>query len=351
MYAIIKTVRRGVIDMTKQFTDIMKIDTYTKELSAVDNMKMEIAETGFADAYTHTLSENTKRAYMSTIKEFFGVNDLVDITVRDIQAVTPEIANLWAKRQFEAGMAPSTINRKLSALHNFYKFLCRRSIGVAEYNPFSSEEGCYRFKNAQKNYSDKRTLEPHEVNKMFNATQETSGIVGLRDLIVLKLLATTGIRRAELCSIKLGDIQRTGGKYVVNIIGKGDKHRLIVIAGSIYELIKEYVHERGLTMNDKDYPLITAHSSNSDPAKHINEQTVYRIVKKYAELAGVDPDTISPHNLRHTFATTAYLEFGLKPEEIQQLLGHSSINTTMIYTHTADMVEKSPAEKLESLYE
>lgn len=336
--------------MTKQFTDIMKIDNYTKELSAVDNMKMEIAETGFADAYTHTLSENTKRAYMSTIKEFFGVNDLANVTIRDIQAVTPEVANLWAKRQFETGMAPSTINRKLSALHNFYKFLCRRSIGVAEFNPFDTNEGCIRLKNAQKDYTDKRILEPYEINKMFTAAREDTTITGVRDLLVLELLATTGMRRAEVCSIKIGDIMATSGKHVVDIMGKGDKHRLVVLTDDIYSLIKTYMNMRDITFSDKDMPLIAAHSSNSNPTKHVNEQTIYRVVKKYAELAGIDPETLSPHCFRASYATIAYNELGMTLDEIQDYMGHSSSSTTKIYVKKANMVENNPADKLAKMF-
>lgn len=336
--------------MTKQFTDIMAVENYTTDLTAIDNMKMEIAEAGLAEAYTNTLSDNTKRAYMATIKEFFGVQDLECVTVKDIQSVTPEVANLWAKKQFEVGMSPSTINRKLSALHNFYKFLCRRSVGVAEYNPFDTNEGCVRFKNAQKDYTDKRILEPHEVNKMFIAAKQNKTITGLRDLLVLELLATTGMRRAEVCSIKVGDIVMTSGKHVIDILGKGDKHRLVVLTDDIYELVKNYLHAREITFADKDMPLIAAHSSNSNPTKHVNEQTIYRVVKKYAELSGIDPETLSPHCFRASYATIAYNELGMSIDEIQDYMGHSSSSTTKIYVKKANMVENNPADKLAKMF-
>lgn len=333
----------------KGMTGLVEIDTNV--LSKVDEMKMEVAQSDFTELYTNTLSENTKRAYMSTIKEFFGVYDVHDIKITEIQSVTPEIANLWAKQQYDAGMSPSTINRKLSAMQNFYKFLCRRSIKIAEYNPFDTNEGCVRFKNASKDYTEKRILEPHEINKMFTEARKDDSIIGTRNLLVLQLLATTGMRRAEVCSIKLGDIQKTNGKHIINIVGKGDKHRVVVLTDGIYELVKQYVHERGVTMLDKELPLIVSHSTNADPAAHVNTMTIYRIVKKYADYAGIDPDTISPHCMRASYATLAYNELGMSVDEIQDLMGHSSHNTTKIYIKTSKMLDKNPADKLASMFE
>ena len=332
-------------------TELMTVENIMDtQVSVIDDMKMEVAQNGVVDAYTNTLSENTKRAYMSTIKEFFGVHDLDEITAYDIQGVTPEIANLWTRKQFESGMSPSTINRKLSALHNFYKFLCRKSIGVCSYNPFSTDEGCIRFKNAQRDYTNKRILEPYEINKMFIEARKDTSIVGVRDLLVLELLATTGMRRAEVCNIKLGDIQKTSGKHVVDIVGKGDKHRLIVLTDDIYALIKSYLKLREVTLLDKDLPLIVSHSTNGDPTKHVNEQTIYRIVKKYAELAGIDPETLSPHCFRASFSTLAYNELGMSIEDIRDLMGHSASSTTAIYIKKANLIKNSPSEKLSKMF-
>lgn len=326
------------------------IETGKADLTKVEQAKMEISESDFKDIYTGTLSENTKRAYISTLKEFFGVDNIHDITISDIQAVTPDIANMWAKSQYDNGLSPSTINRKLSALHNFYKFLCRRNLRIVEYNPFDTNEGCVRFKNASKDYTDKRILEPQEINKMFLEAANEKGILGLRDLLVLKLLATTGMRRAEICSIKIGDIRLTDGKHIIDIVGKGERHRVIVLTDSIYKLIEEYVHERGLTMSDKAYPLIVSHSSNTDPTAHLNTMTIYRIVKKYADNAGIDPDSISPHCIRASYATIAYNELGMTVDEIQDLMGHQNQSTTRIYVKSAKIIKDNPADKLESMF-
>lgn len=310
----------------------------------------ELAQADIYDLYTNTLSPLTKVNYISSIKTFFGVDELSQITIQDIQAVTPDVANTWAHMELAKGNAKSTINRKLTAMHSFYDYLCRRNVGVMEYNPFSSKEGCIRFKNASKDYSDKRVLAPEEVQKMFKLAHKTGGVLGARDLLVLQLLATTGMRRAELCSIKIGDIGHASGKHFATITGKGDKRRMVVIANHIHELIKNYLHLRGVSLRDRELPLIISHSSNADPSKHVDTTTIYRIVKKYAGEAGLDADAISPHNMRHTFATTAYDTLGVHKDQLQALMGHASSSTTARYIHSVEMLKNSPAEELSELY-
>lgn len=322
---------------------------YSTELITTTNN--EITKVDFCDMYTNTLTPITKMNYVSTIKEFFGVSDLSQITIEQIQSVTPDIANQYAHKLLAEGNAKSTINRKLSALHNFYKFLCRRNVGVMSYNPLSTDEGCIRFRNATKDYSDKRVLNQEEVVKLFKSAAKEGGILGKRDLLVLQLLATTGMRRAELCGIKIGDITTMSGKHIAQITGKGDKSRVIVIAEHVYELIKEYLNIRGVSMKDKELPLIISHSSNADPTKHVDTTTIYRIVKKHADRAGIDADTISPHCIRATFATTAYAELGADKDTLQELMGHTSVSTTSRYIKAVKMLDNSPAEKLANMYD
>lgn len=315
------------------------------------SVKGEVAQANIYDLYTNTLTPLTKVNYVSTIKSFFGVHDLSQITVEDMQSVTPDVVNAWANRQYAEGIAKSTINRKLSAMYSFYKFLCRRNVGVMSYNPFATDEGAIRFKNATKDYSDKRVLTADEVRAMFKLARKEGGIIGTRDLLVLQLLATTGMRRAELCSIKIGDIQMLDGKHIVNITGKGDKKRIIMLTDHIWVLVEDYLEMRHVTLKDRMLPLIVSHSSNADPTKHLDTTTIYRIVKKYAAKAGIDESTISPHCFRATYATLAYGELGSTKDELQELMGHTSVATTSRYIKTLNMLKNSPAEKLESMFE
>ena len=300
------------------------------------------------EMFTNTLGKETKRAYVQAIKEFFG-KDLCNITIEDMQAVTPEMANKYAMNLLNNGLKRTSINRKLSALHSFYKFLCRRSVEIMTYNPFDSDEGCIRFKNAQKNYIAKRALVADEVKTMFDLAKMDNSIIGVRDLLVLELLATTGMRRAEVCEIKIGDIQLTQGVYAINIVGKGNKERIIVASNEVMGIINKYMNMRGITMKDKDEYLLVSHANRKSGSGKVSTNMIYRIVKHYAELADIDPDTISPHTLRHTFATQC-IGMGTPIQDVQQLMGHASINTTELYNHSFNIINNNPAEKLTSMY-
>ena len=308
----------------------------------------QLATVNVEEMFTNTLGKETKRAYVQAIKEFFG-KDLCNITIEDMQAVTPEMANKYAMNLLNNGLKRTSINRKLSALHSFYKFLCRRSVGIMTYNPFDSDEGCIRFKNAQKNYIAKRALVADEVKTMFDLAKMDNSIIGVRDLLVLELLATTGMRRAEICEIKIGDIQLTQGVYAINIVGKGNKERIIVASNEVMGIINKYMNMRGITMKDKDEYLLVSHANRKSGSGKVSTNMIYRIVKHYAELADIDPDTISPHTLRHTFATQC-IGMGTPIQDVQQLMGHASINTTELYNHSFNIINNNPAEKLTSMY-
>ena len=308
----------------------------------------QLATVNIEEMFTNTLGKETKRAYVQAIKEFFD-KDLCNITIEDMQAVTPEMANKYAMNLLNNGLKRTSINRKLSALHSFYKFLCRRSVGIMTYNPFDSDEGCIRFKNAQKNYIAKRALVADEVKTMFDLAKMDNSIIGVRDLLVLELLATTGMRRAEICEIKIGDIQLTQGVYAINIVGKGNKERVIVASNEVMGIINKYMNMRGITMKDKDEYLLVSHANRKSGSGKVSTNMIYRIVKHYAELADIDPDTISPHTLRHTFATQC-IGMGTPIQDVQQLMGHASINTTELYNHSFNIINNNPAEKLTSMY-
>lgn len=297
--------------------------------------------------YTRTLTANTVRSYLANIKSFFGVDDIYDITIEMIQSVDTDAANRYFIQQAEAGLKPTTINQRMVALHSFYEFLCRRNVGIMDYNPFDTKEGCRRFKNPRA-YSNTRCLTPLEAKRLVNATSEED-IVRIRDKIIILLLLTTGMRREEITSIKVGDIKTSAGRYIAEIFGKGDKPRIIVINKSIYDLIRVYLDLRGLTFDDTDAWLIVRHdTATSDTNSKVSTNTVYNIVKKYAAIARIDPSTISPHSLRHTFITTS-LELGATLEDVQDMSGHASINTTRRYDHVNRMIGRSTADQLMTL--
>lgn len=306
--------------------------------------------------YTNTLTPETKRSYIRAIREFFHVKELSQITFDQIKEVTPSMANAWAHELVEVKRnSEATANAKLSAMGNFYDYLKRQSVGVVRYNPFDTSEGCIRFKGAIKDYSDKRTMIPAEINRLFDSVDfpptknTTKYLIALRDLIALQLLATTGMRRGEIIKIRLGDISRNYGMWTCSIRGKGNKYRMIVISDGIKENIDEYVKARGLTYRDADAPLLTNHSSNYEENLFLSTQAIYRIVKKYADKAGIGADDISPHNLRHTYCTQT-ISMGVDRETVADLVGHSNTRTTRRYDHSLRMLRDNPAEELSDIY-
>ena len=335
--------------------ELQIIENRVANRGGIERFAHEVANTNIYELYTNTLTPLTKMNYISSIKSFFNVDDLSEITIRDIQSVTPDVVNAWANYQLSLGQSKSTINRKLSAMKSFYKFLCRRTVRIMDYNPFSTEEGAIRFKNAIKEYSDKRALSPKEISKLLRSVDVKNAkgidkIIAIRDLIVLEILVTAGLRRAEVCGIKLGDIRHTNGIYAIEVLGKGGKSRFMVLAPSVKRNIDIYLKMRGVTLADKDLPLIISHSSNADQTQHVNTSTVYRVVKKYAKIAELDESTIAPHNLRHSFATTAYSELGVNKDDLQELMGHSSSSTTSRYIHASNIITNSPASALADMY-
>lgn len=329
-------------------TDIIRIYDKT-EIKKLEPERVEYE-------YSRTLTEETRRAYISAIKDFFCVGSLDDISIEMMRSVDPFVANDWAEQLILKGNSKATVNKKLGAMHNFYEFLCRRAVGIMTYNPFSPKEGCIRFKNATKAYSEKRALTASEIGKIISAVKRTDDMLSkdyapyLRDLIVLQMLVTTGMRREELADAKIGDIFVNSGKKVLRIVGKGDKFRFTVIPEPVVENIEEYMNVRGISYRDGEQPIITSHSRRVPTGTFVDTNTIYRIVKKYAKLSGVSVDgDIAPHNMRHTFATTS-LDMGADIADVQDMMGHSSINTTRRYDHVNRVIKHSTCEMLSKAY-
>ena len=248
----------------------------------------------------------------------------------------------------EKGYASSTINRKMQALSKFYKYLCRREVGVMDYNPFSSDEGTARLK--VKRYSSTRALTDDEVKKIMEIISKDRSVLGLRNKIIVLLLATTGMRRSEIANLKIGQIGINQGQYIIEFAGKGKKERFVVIAHAIKKYIDQYLELRELTYKDKNMPLFVGHATNSDPYQGITSQAVYYLIKDVAKEAGLDVKAISPHCFRHTYITKS-LNLGCSLEDVQDRVGHSDISTTRRYDHTKRLIEGNPADELANLYD
>jgi site-specific recombinase XerD len=220
---------------------------------------------------------------------------------------------LWLNR---LGIKKNTQNYHLIALRSFLKYLAKRDIETLsadkiELGKLSERQVVF--------------LEENELGRLLDSTDKS-----LRDKAILELLFSTGLRVSELCGLNRDSINLRSGEFSVR--GKGDKVRLVFISETAKEAIKNYLEKR----EDIDEALFVRQIKN--PAKEdklrLTSRSVERLVKSYAVKAGL-VKKITPHSLRHSFATDLLMN-GADIRSVQALLGHSNITTTQIYTHITD---------------
>ncbi|NOS99241.1 MAG: tyrosine recombinase XerC [Phycisphaerales bacterium] len=221
----------------------------------------------------------------------------------------------------------STTARKLATLRSFYKFCVRRN--YMQTNPLSS----IRMPKQDKRLPKFLTVD--EVNRLLR-TPEDNTLLGARDRAMLEVLYSTGIRVSELVDLNAGDVDTQA--QVIRIRGKGKKQRATPIGPTALSAIARYLDLRRADVRsasfDQQALFVNKHG------QRLSTRSVRRKLDKYLATAGLDP-TISPHTLRHSFATHM-LDKGADLRSVQELLGHQSISTTQIYTHlTAKRLKQS----------
>jgi integrase/recombinase XerC len=232
----------------------------------------------------------------------------------DVNSVRAYLAQLNEKQY-----SKSTVARKLATLRSFYKFLVKR--GVVSSNPVTAVRTPKQDKKLPK------FLEYEEVKRLLE-TPPMDNWLGARDRAILEVLYSTGIRVSELVALNMDDVDFLG--EVVHVRGKGKKERIAPISSSALQVIQYYMEFRNKRAQN---------NPNFDPkvlfvnkhGKRLSTRSVRRKMDKYLRMAGLDP-SISPHTLRHSFATHM-LNNGADLRSVQELLGHQSLSTTQVYTH------------------
>ncbi|HEX8550102.1 MAG TPA: site-specific tyrosine recombinase [Abditibacteriaceae bacterium] len=225
--------------------------------------------------------------------------------------------------------AAASVARKLAAARSWHKFLARER----DYpNPTARMEASKIPRRLP------HVLSPEQMRELL-ASPALDSPIGVRDRALLELLYSSGLRASELCALKVADIEHENG--LVRVFGKGSKERDIPIGGSARAALDNYLsfaRPKLLEKNDakqkKSAPRLRPNTSLlwiGDSGTAMSRVTLYSIVRIHAERAGL-PDWVSPHSLRHSFATHL-LEGGADLRAIQEMLGHADISTTQIYTH------------------
>ncbi len=253
------------------------------------------------------LSKNSIEAYRRDLEYFFEfVSDMLtldDITRHDITA--------YIRKLSEEKYAISSITRKISSIKSFFKWACMT--GNATANPALTIEIPKRPKLLPK------VMTINDIEEMLSNNLTTL------QAVILELLYSCGFRVSELANLNLGDINLRSG-YIL-CIGKGSKERLVPIGHKAKEKINTYLPERDFII--AKYKLNTKKFLINEEGRGINRQDIYNLVHSQGELIHKN---ISPHTLRHSFATHL-LENGADLRVVQELLGHSDVATTQLYTH------------------
>ncbi len=278
-----------------------------------------LAERGAAD--------NTLKSYHRDLMDFASACDIKSAGPEDI---IHYLAGLEAQ-----GLAPATRARRLSSLKQFYLFAFQE--GWRDDNPAA------RIKGPKKQKSLPKTLSETDVTALLEAAA-TTGQSHIRNACLFQLLYATGLRVTELVSLPLTAVQ--GDPRMILVKGKGGVKRMVPLSPPAKAALADWLPLRAAAQKEKGHASKFLFPSR-DPNKHLSRVQFFRLVAQVALKAGLDPSTISPHTMRHAFATHL-LANGADLRAIQMLLGHADIATTEIYTHVLDerlkalVLEKHP---------
>ncbi|GAB7037220.1 tyrosine-type recombinase/integrase [Catenuloplanes niger] len=288
----------------------------------------------FTDAWlaNRRLSAHTRAAYKRDITGWLAWCDTHGLSPL---AATFLHVNAYA-RQLETTLAATTVARKLSAMSSWYEFLHR--LDAVPGNPVSGADRPH----VDRDHSGTVGLAPAEVDALLAAADAATGPTADRTRAVIALLADLGLRVGELCGLDVTDLGYERGHRAVRFTGKGGKARRRALTPGTSAAVDAYLHARaaaaGVAVGDLDGPLfVTARGGRLD------RHAVFRLVRQLARDAGIPAwEQLSPHSLRHAFATTARAE-GVPLEDVQDAMGHADPRTTRRYDRDRHNLDRDPA--------
>ncbi len=269
--------------------------------------------------YEKRLSHHTLTAYANDLEQFSK------FLITECNLDQPERADFrhirsWIVSLVESGLDKSSVNRKIATLRNFYGYLLRRK--AIDLDPMVKIQALKASKKLPQ-YVEEKPME-----MLLNETEFPATFEGIRDKLVLELLYGTGIRLSELTGLKTADVNLY--EKTITVLGKRNKHRIIPLTQPLFSLIQQYSQ---LKQQEFSGQADEAHLIVSDKGIAAYPVLIQRIVKRHLTLV-TTLEKKSPHVLRHSFATHL-LNRGADLNAIKDLLGHSSLAATQIYTHTS----------------
>ncbi len=277
--------------------------------------------------YERRMSPHTVKAYQLDLEQFgmyaensFQLNDLVEADA--------DVVRTWILTMMEEGITTRSINRKISCLKSFYNY--QQKMGKVEDN-IMRQVVSPKMSNRLPHF-----VEEHDMERLFSSDMFGTDFEGVRDRAIIELFYSTGMRESELLNIKLQDIDYY--ERSVKVLGKRNKERIIPMNHSAIEALEKYFavyKDKFGEMNKNSCIFVTSKNRKLYPG------AIYNIVRKYLDCV-TTIDKRSPHVLRHTFATHM-LNHGADINAIKEILGHSSLAATQVYTHNS-------IEKLKTIY-
>jgi integrase/recombinase XerC len=266
-------------------------------------------------------SEHTITSYSTDLDQFsIFLSEEYQIS-NEVSEISFQIVRSWIASLLEKGVTPRSVNRKISTLKTYFKFLIRENVIL--------ESPMLKIVAPKSKKRLPVFIEENQIENLLNEVEFDEGFIGERDKLIIELFYVTGIRLSELINIKIFDINFSNS--LIKVLGKRNKERLIPLSINIVNELQTFVKKHNLN----NY-LFT----NLGGTK-VYTKLVYRVVKKYiGKISSVNKK--SPHILRHTFATHM-LNNGADINAIKELLGHANLSATQVYMHNT-------IEKLKTVY-
>src|SRR3989304_2447671 len=263
------------------------------------------------------LSSHTIRNYFSDLSQFYeyltGVFKKDTLLIEDLRNIDHVILRAFLTNLYEKGLSKSSVARKISTIRTFFNYMCRE--GNLVNNPGKMVSTPKRGKTLPK------FLSVDEADRLLG-TPVGEDRLSIRDRAILETFYSAGLRIGEIVAINIEDLNLSEG--LIKVQGKGRKERIVPVGEKAVDAIKKYLATSQLT---NTLPLFL-----NKYGKRITTRSVHRIVAKYKKLSGLWD--ITPHSLRHSFATHL-LEGGADLRSVQEMLGHASLSTTQRYTHVS----------------
>lgn len=271
----------------------------------------------------------TVETYTKAIRQFFKY-----LSEHNIQR--PERQDIIAYRDYlKEEHKPTTVQSYIAAVKLFFQW--------------TNQEGLYpniadRIKGAKLDNEHKKDYLTSKQAARLLATVDRSTLQGLRDYAILSLMVTTGLRTVSIIKANIEDIRTIGNDTALFYQGKGheEKATLVKLAEPVENAIRDYLKARG--EKDSAAPLFCS-IANKNAGERMTTRSISRIAKNHLIAAGLESDRLTAHSLRHTAATLALLN-NAKPEEVQQMLDHQNLNTTLIYSHALDRMKNDSEKKV-----